>query len=64
MMRISTKRQVTIPKPKPKLSRGDLVVARLKSVRPSNDLSTDEIMELMRGASRATRRGTGRTSRG
>jgi antitoxin PrlF len=32
-----------------KLSRGDGVVARLRSVRPSNKLTTDEIMALMRG---------------
>ena len=34
-----------------KLSRGDGVVARLRSVRPSNKLTTDEIMALMRGKS-------------
>jgi AbrB family looped-hinge helix DNA binding protein len=32
-----------------KLSRGDGVVRRLRSVRPSNKLTTDEIMALMRG---------------
>jgi AbrB family looped-hinge helix DNA binding protein len=32
-----------------KLSRGDGVVARLRSVRSSNKLTTDEIMALMRG---------------
>lgn len=32
-----------------KVSRGDGVVAHLRSVRPSNKLSTDEIMALMRG---------------
>jgi len=32
-----------------KLSRGDGVVARLRGVRPSTKLSTDEIMALMRG---------------
>jgi antitoxin PrlF len=32
-----------------KLSRGDGVVARLRSVRPSNKLTTEEIMALMRG---------------
>jgi len=32
-----------------KLSRGDGVMQRLRSVRPSNKLSTDEIMALMRG---------------
>jgi antitoxin PrlF len=31
------------------LSRGDGVVARLRSVRPANKLTTDEIMALMRG---------------
>lgn len=31
------------------LSRGDGVVAHLRSARPSNKLSTDEIMALMRG---------------
>jgi AbrB family looped-hinge helix DNA binding protein len=30
-------------------SRGHAVVARLRSVRPSNKLTTDEIMALMRG---------------
>lgn len=34
---------------KGKLSRGDSVVAHLRSVRPSNKLTTDEIMALMRG---------------
>ncbi len=33
-----------------RLSRGDGVVAHLRSVRPSNKLTTDEIMALMRGA--------------
>jgi antitoxin PrlF len=32
-----------------KLSRGDGVIAHLRGVRPSNKLSTDEIMALMRG---------------
>ena len=32
-----------------KLSRGDGVVAHLRSVRPANKLTTDEIMALMRG---------------
>ena len=32
-----------------KLSRGDGVIRRLRSVKPSNKLSTDEIMALMRG---------------
>lgn len=32
-----------------KLSRGDGVVQRLRGVRPSNKLTTDEIMALMRG---------------
>jgi AbrB family looped-hinge helix DNA binding protein len=32
-----------------RLSRGDGVVAHLRSVRPSNKLSTNEIMALMRG---------------
>jgi len=32
-----------------KLSRGDGVIAHLRGVRPSNNLSTDEIMALMRG---------------
>jgi antitoxin PrlF len=32
-----------------KLSRGDVVVQRLRSVRSSNKLTTDEIMALMRG---------------
>ncbi len=32
-----------------KLSRGDGVVQHLRGVRPSNRLSTDEIMALMRG---------------
>jgi AbrB family looped-hinge helix DNA binding protein len=32
-----------------KLSRGDGVIARLRSVRPSNKLTTDEIMAMMRG---------------
>lgn len=32
-----------------KRSRGDGVVQRLRSVRPSNKLTTDEIMALMRG---------------
>jgi AbrB family looped-hinge helix DNA binding protein len=32
-----------------RLSRGDTVIARLKSVRPSNKLTTEEIMQLMRG---------------
>jgi AbrB family looped-hinge helix DNA binding protein len=31
------------------LSRGDGVVARLRGARPSNKLTTDEIMALMRG---------------
>lgn len=32
-----------------KLSRGDGVIQRLRGVRPSNKLTTDEIMALMRG---------------
>jgi AbrB family looped-hinge helix DNA binding protein len=32
-----------------KLSRGDGVVRHLRNVRPSNKLTTDEIMALMRG---------------
>ncbi len=32
-----------------RLSRGDGVVAHLRKVRPSNKLTTDEIMALMRG---------------
>jgi AbrB family looped-hinge helix DNA binding protein len=32
-----------------KLSRGDGVIRHLRSVHPSNKLSTDEIMALMRG---------------
>jgi AbrB family looped-hinge helix DNA binding protein len=32
-----------------KLSRGDGVISHLRGVRPSNKLSTDEIMALMRG---------------
>lgn len=32
-----------------KLSRGDGVLRHLRSVRPSNKLTTDEIMALMRG---------------
>jgi len=32
-----------------KLSRGDSVIQHLRSVRPSNKLTTDEIMALMRG---------------
>jgi AbrB family looped-hinge helix DNA binding protein len=32
-----------------KLSRGDGVLARLRSARASNKLTTDEIMALMRG---------------
>jgi AbrB family looped-hinge helix DNA binding protein len=32
-----------------KLSRGDGVVNHLRGVRPSNKLSTDQIMALMRG---------------
>jgi len=32
-----------------KLSRGDSVIKRLRSVHPSNKLTTDEIMALMRG---------------
>ena len=31
------------------LSRGDGVIAHLRAVRPSNKLTTDEIMALMRG---------------
>ena len=33
------------------LSRGDGIIAHLRSLRPSNKLSTDEIMALMRGKS-------------
>lgn len=32
-----------------KASRGDGVIAHLRGVRPSNKLTTDEIMALMRG---------------
>jgi AbrB family looped-hinge helix DNA binding protein len=32
-----------------KVSRGDQVIKRLRGPRPSNKLSTEEIMELMRG---------------
>jgi AbrB family looped-hinge helix DNA binding protein len=32
-----------------KLSRGDGVIGHLRGVRPSNKLTTDEIMALMRG---------------
>jgi AbrB family looped-hinge helix DNA binding protein len=32
-----------------RLSRGDGVLAHLRSVRPSNKLTTNEIMSLMRG---------------
>jgi AbrB family looped-hinge helix DNA binding protein len=32
-----------------KLSRGDSAIAHLRSVRPSNKLTTEEIMALMRG---------------
>jgi AbrB family looped-hinge helix DNA binding protein len=32
-----------------RLTRGDGVVAHLRATRPSNKLSTDEIMTLMRG---------------
>jgi AbrB family looped-hinge helix DNA binding protein len=32
-----------------KLSRGDGVIRHLRSVKPSNKLSTEEIMALMRG---------------
>jgi AbrB family looped-hinge helix DNA binding protein len=32
-----------------RLSRGDGVVGHLRNVRPSNKLTTDEIMALMRG---------------
>ena len=32
-----------------KLSRGDGVIRQLRSVHPSNKLTTDEIMALMRG---------------
>jgi antitoxin PrlF len=31
------------------LSRGDGIIGRLRSVRPSNKLTADEIMALMRG---------------
>ena len=34
-----------------KLSRGDSVIQHLRGVRPSNKLTTDEIMALMRGKS-------------
>lgn len=34
---------------KGKLTRGDGIVARLRKSRPSNKLTTDEIMSLMRG---------------
>ena len=33
-----------------RLSRGDGVIEHLRSVRPSNKLTTDEIMALMRGS--------------
>jgi antitoxin PrlF len=36
-------------RPSGKLSRGDGVIRHLRSVRPSNKLTTDEIMALMRG---------------
>ena len=32
-----------------KLSRGDGVITHLRSVRPSNKLTTDEILAMMRG---------------
>jgi AbrB family looped-hinge helix DNA binding protein len=32
-----------------RLTRGDAVIGRLRSVRPSNKLTTDDIMALMRG---------------
>jgi AbrB family looped-hinge helix DNA binding protein len=32
-----------------KVSRGDVAIGHLRSVRPSNKLTTDEIMALMRG---------------
>ena len=32
-----------------RLSRGDGILAHLRAVRPSNKLTTDEIMSLMRG---------------
>ena len=34
-----------------KLSRGDGVIGHLRSMKPSNKLSTEEIMALMRGKS-------------
>jgi antitoxin PrlF len=34
-----------------RLSRGDGVIGHLRGVRPSNKLTTDEIMALMRGKS-------------
>ena len=34
-----------------RLSRGEGVIQRLRGVRPSNKLTTDEIMALMRGKS-------------
>ncbi|RYG77233.1 AbrB/MazE/SpoVT family DNA-binding domain-containing protein [bacterium] len=42
-------RKADAPRRGKRLSRGDGVVARLGSVRPSNKLSTDEILALMRG---------------
>ena len=36
-------------RPTGKVSRGDGVIAHLRGIRPSNKLSTDEIMALMRG---------------
>lgn len=32
-----------------KLSRGEAVIRQIRSVRPSNELTTDEIMTLVRG---------------
>lgn len=37
------------PRKSSKLSRGDGIIQHLRSVRPSNKLTTDQIMVLMRG---------------
>lgn len=41
--------EVRLRKSRSKLSRGDKVISRLRSVPPNNKLTTDEIMDLMRG---------------
>jgi AbrB family looped-hinge helix DNA binding protein len=41
--------EARLRKGRSKLSRGDGVISRLRSVRPNNRLTTDEIMALMRG---------------